>query len=262
MADWDPTTPQPGAPAKPALHRARIDYRRLCEEPLEGIVAVPDAKDAMKFHVLVSGPAGTPYEGGSFYFLLRLPHDYPHSPPRAKILTTGGGGVRFNPNLYANGKVCLSILGTWQGPGWSPAQNLSSVLLSIQSLMSERPYTNEPGFEVRCVALRCDAHAAEQKARVNTRAAFALRRSSSRVPALTPVRVPRARRRQVARSEKDVQDLSDIIAHETLRVACLDNVKVRASAPRRAGRPRRARGRAWRERRASERTALCASARA
>jgi ubiquitin-conjugating enzyme E2 Z len=105
MADWDPTAAQPGAPSKPALHRARVDYRRLCEEPLEGIVAVPDAKDAMKFHVLVSGPTGTPYEGGSFYFLLRLPNDYPHSPPRARIMTTGGGVVRFNPNLYANGKV-------------------------------------------------------------------------------------------------------------------------------------------------------------
>ena len=105
MADWDPTSAQPGAPSKPALHRARVDYRRLCEEPLEGIVAVPDAKDAMRFHVLVSGPTGTPYEGGSFYFLLRLPNDYPHSPPRARIMTTGGGVVRFNPNLYANGKV-------------------------------------------------------------------------------------------------------------------------------------------------------------
>ena len=55
--------------------------------------------------------------------------------------------VRFNPNLYANGKVCLSILGTWSGPGWLPTQSLSSVLMSIQSLMNERPYTNEPGFE-------------------------------------------------------------------------------------------------------------------
>ena len=45
MADWDPLGPsQGGAPSKTALHRARMDYRRLCEEPLEGIVAVPDEK--------------------------------------------------------------------------------------------------------------------------------------------------------------------------------------------------------------------------
>jgi hypothetical protein len=30
-------------------------------------------------------------------------------------VTTDNGRVRFNPNLYANGKVCLSILGTWSG---------------------------------------------------------------------------------------------------------------------------------------------------
>ena len=31
------------------------------------------------------------------------------------LRTTGGGTVRFNPNLYNSGKVCLSLLGTWPG---------------------------------------------------------------------------------------------------------------------------------------------------
>lgn len=62
-------------------------------------------------------------------------------------MTTDGGTVRFNPNLYKNGKVCLSTLGTWPGPGWSPANTLSSCLISIQSLLSEKPYHNEPGYE-------------------------------------------------------------------------------------------------------------------
>lgn len=55
--------------------------------------------------------------------------------------------MRFNPNLYKNGKVCLSILGTWTGPAWSPALTLEKVFVSIQSLLSEQPYTNEPGYE-------------------------------------------------------------------------------------------------------------------
>ncbi|RLV62180.1 hypothetical protein DV515_00019583, partial [Chloebia gouldiae] len=38
-------------------------------------------------------------------------------------------------------------LSTWTGPAWSPAQSISSVLISIQSLMTENPYHNEPGFE-------------------------------------------------------------------------------------------------------------------
>jgi Ubiquitin-conjugating enzyme len=40
-----------------------------------------------------------------------------------KFLTTGAGSVRFNPNLYNCGKVCLSLLGTWSGPSWSPANS-------------------------------------------------------------------------------------------------------------------------------------------
>lgn len=65
-------------------------------------------------------------------------------------MTTNGGRTRFNPNIYAGGKVCLSILGTWRGERgeeWSSAQGLESVLISIQSLMSANPYENEPGFE-------------------------------------------------------------------------------------------------------------------
>jgi ubiquitin-conjugating enzyme E2 Z len=116
-------------------------------DPLPGICVWCAETDLTTVYALVTGTADSPYEGGTFLFLMRAPHDYPSSPPRVKLLTTGSGRVRFNPNLYRNGKVCLSILGTWAGPGWSPAQSISSVLLSIQTLMCENPYHNEPGFE-------------------------------------------------------------------------------------------------------------------
>lgn len=64
-----------------------------------------------QIHALITGPFDTPYEGGFFYFLIRCPPDYPIRPPRVKLETTGNGRVRFNPNLYRNGKVCLSIIG-------------------------------------------------------------------------------------------------------------------------------------------------------
>ena len=62
------------------------------------------------------------------------------------------GGLRLNPNLYACGKVCLSLLGTWQGHScekWNPAQStMLQVLISIQALvLNEKPYFNEPGYE-------------------------------------------------------------------------------------------------------------------
>ncbi|KAH8043727.1 hypothetical protein JL722_15038 [Aureococcus anophagefferens] len=96
---------------------------------------------------MIAGLEGTPYAGGFFHFKVRFPPAYPCDCPKVELATTGRGTVGFNPNLYANGKVCLSILGTWAGPSWSPTQSLASVLLSIQSLMHDRPYVNEPGRE-------------------------------------------------------------------------------------------------------------------
>ena len=90
------------------------------------------------------------YEFGFFEFDMRFTKEYPIKSPAVKCITTNSGRTRFNPNIYAEGKVCLSILGTWRGqPGeeWSAAQGLESVLISIQSLMSSNPYENEPGYE-------------------------------------------------------------------------------------------------------------------
>lgn len=100
---------------------------------------------------LIIGPEDTPYAHGCFEFDLMLPPTYPMQPPRVQLVTTGGGTVRFNPNLYNCGKVCLSLLGTWAGPGWDPkTSTLLQVLVSIQSLiLVPDPYFNEPGYEAQ-----------------------------------------------------------------------------------------------------------------
>ena len=43
--------------------------------------------------------------------------------------------------------MCLSILGTWRGEGWSSCFNIQSISLELQSLLDENPITNEPSFE-------------------------------------------------------------------------------------------------------------------
>ena len=88
---------------------------------------------------------GTPYEFGMYLFSVKIPDDYPFQPPKVKHLTTDGV-FRTNPNLYANGKVCLSILGTWSGPGWTQILTLRTMLLSIQTLFCEDPLQNEVCF--------------------------------------------------------------------------------------------------------------------
>ena len=103
--------------------------------------------DIYKIKVLMIGPSNTPYEYGYYFFNLEMPNNYPFSPPKVSYCTQNGK-TRFNPNLYTNGKVCLSIINTWSGPKWSSCNSISTVLLSIQALVFiENPLHNEPGYE-------------------------------------------------------------------------------------------------------------------
>jgi len=111
-----------------------------------------DALDNMR--LLITGPVGTPYANGAFDFDIYCPVQFPNVPPQVRLRTTDAGRVRFNPNLYPNGLVCLSLINTWQGATeeqWIPhSSTLLQVIVSIQSLiMVAQPYFNEPGYERR-----------------------------------------------------------------------------------------------------------------
>jgi len=104
-------------------------------------------EDIYNIRVLMIGPSDTPYEHGFYFFHINIPEQYPFVPPLVKYYTQGNN-IRFNPNLYTNGKVCLSIINTWSGPQWTSCNSISTVLLSIQSLVFiDKPLHNEPGFE-------------------------------------------------------------------------------------------------------------------
>jgi len=103
-------------------------------------------KNLRSFTALIQGNEGTPYMAGMYLFSVTIPDSYPHKPPVVKILT-GDGSFRTHPNLYAGGKVCLSILGTWQGESWSQCMTISTVLIQIQALFTEDPLTHEPGWD-------------------------------------------------------------------------------------------------------------------
>jgi ubiquitin-protein ligase len=111
-----------------------------------GIYYWYDDADMRKGQALIIGPPGTPYASCPLLFSVSFPADYPFQPPQVKFLTSDGA-TRFHPNLYVEGKVCLSILGTWTGPKWSAVMNVSTVLSSIQSLLEENPIVNEPSYE-------------------------------------------------------------------------------------------------------------------
>uniref|UniRef100_A0A8C1CDX1 (E3-independent) E2 ubiquitin-conjugating enzyme n=1 Tax=Cyprinus carpio carpio TaxID=630221 RepID=A0A8C1CDX1_CYPCA len=137
------------AEAKKFFSTVRKEMALLATSLPDGIM-VKTFEDRMDlFSALIKGPNRTPYEDGLFLFDIQLPNIYPAVPPLFCYLSQCSG--RLNPNLYDNGKVCVSLLGTWIGKGterWTSKSSLLQVLISIQGLiLVNEPYYNEAGFD-------------------------------------------------------------------------------------------------------------------
>ena len=122
------------------------DIKYLKSNPIDGVFINVNQTDITKLTAMIIGPSDTPYEDGMFFFSIRIPEQYPFVPPKVKFLNPDPR-IRFHPNMYEQGKVCLSILGTWNGPGWTSVQTLASLLVVIQSLFQKDPLKCEPGHE-------------------------------------------------------------------------------------------------------------------
>jgi ubiquitin-conjugating enzyme E2 Z len=99
-----------------------------------------------KGYACIFGPSGTPYEDCPMLYEIDFSSDFPYTPPKVEFKTYDGL-TRFHPNMYREGKVCLSILHTWNGPRWASTMRLSTVLITLQSLLDTAPLRHEPGYE-------------------------------------------------------------------------------------------------------------------
>ncbi|KAK6240731.1 Ubiquitin-conjugating enzyme E2 - like 10 [Theobroma cacao] len=131
------------------LKKVQQDWNILQNNLPDGIYVrvYEDRMDLLR--AVIVGAYGTPYQDGLFFFDFHLPPEYPDVPPSAYYHS---GGWRINPNLYEEGKVCLSLLNTWTGRGNEVWDSLSSsilqVLVSLQGLvLNSRPYFNEAGYD-------------------------------------------------------------------------------------------------------------------
>jgi ubiquitin-conjugating enzyme E2 Z len=132
---------------KETINRLLKDVKQIIQNPLceNGIYYLHDDTDLLKGYALIIGPEDTPYFGGNYFFEIKYPTDYPHSPPLVNYCTNGNN-IRFNPNLYKCGKVCVSLLNTWRGEQWTSCQTISTVLLTLCTLLCKDPLLNEPGI--------------------------------------------------------------------------------------------------------------------
>ena len=118
----------------------------ILKNPLtnDGIYYFHNENNFLEGRAIIFGPEDTIYENGIYFFEFQFPSNYPFSPPKLTYLTNNGK-TRFNPNLYRNGKVCISILNTWKGEQWTACQTIRSILLTLVTLFHNKPLLNEPG---------------------------------------------------------------------------------------------------------------------
>jgi ubiquitin-conjugating enzyme E2 A len=80
--------------------------------------------------------------GGIYSLRLTFCDRYPEKPPKVRFTTK-----MFHPNVYADGNICLDVIQA----KWSPSYTVSSILTSIQSLLTD-PNVQSPANPVRKIA--------------------------------------------------------------------------------------------------------------
>jgi len=103
------------------IKRLTRERQRLQEPNSDYFVHFND-QNLLEFDVYIVGPEDSLYRHKFVKIHFTIPSNYPFQPPHCKFVQHSGG--RIHPNLYTDGKVCLSILGTWPGEPWSQAMTI------------------------------------------------------------------------------------------------------------------------------------------
>ena len=104
----------------------------LDNDPPPNCSAGPVGDGLFKWHGTISGPDGTPYEGGVFFLDIVFPQDYPFKPPKVVFTTK-----IYHWRVHAEkGGVCFEVLHN----DWSPALTISKVLLAIHDMMGDETH--------------------------------------------------------------------------------------------------------------------------
>jgi ubiquitin-conjugating enzyme E2 G1 len=134
-----------------SLKILQTEYKKQLKEPNYFYSINPNLKNFYIWDVLLLGPPETIFEGGIFECRFEFPHDYPMKPPVFRFITN-----LPHPNIYEDGKVCISILHEGAdefgyehiSERWSSTQNINSILMSILSILSEPNFESPANIDI------------------------------------------------------------------------------------------------------------------
>ncbi|CAB3404534.1 unnamed protein product [Caenorhabditis bovis] len=112
-----------------ATRRLQKDYAKLAQDPIDGIVALPNESNILEWHYCLRGSEGTVYEDGYYWGKILFKSDFPWSPPSILMITPNG---RFQTNT----RLCLSI-SDYHPESWNPGWTVSAILVGLHSFMNE-----------------------------------------------------------------------------------------------------------------------------
>jgi len=108
------------------IRRIAAELRKLTTTPVDCVKIIPNEGDITDIQALIEGPAGTPYEGGTFRVKLKLGPEFPQAPPKAYFLTK-----IFHPNVAKNGEICVNTLKR----DWKEDSGIEHILVTIKCLL-------------------------------------------------------------------------------------------------------------------------------
>ncbi|RCK64300.1 Ubiquitin-conjugating enzyme E2 6 [Candida viswanathii] len=114
--------------SRQATKRLQKEFKTIESSPPPYIIAKPNDENILEWHYVITGPEGTPYEGGQYHGILRFPTDYPFKPPAISIITPNG---RFSTNT----RLCLSM-SDYHPDTWNPAWSVATILTGLLSFMT------------------------------------------------------------------------------------------------------------------------------
>lgn len=167
----------------PGNNFVSAELKTLIRRPVPGFRVEPDESNLMEWTVWIAGPPDTPYEKGQFKSRLVFPSDYPCSPPILTIVSEF-----WHPNVYPDGKVCISILHP-PGPDemnkaetammrWLPTHSIDKILLSVISMIAD-PDPTDSGAPANVDAL---VEFRKSKAKYRERIASIVKKSLAQLP--------------------------------------------------------------------------------